>query len=154
MPGSRLHGWVVTKPLTYWHYLATRTLQVIRFDDCCFSMRIGDMIILNGVFCLKRLTCKAGFVRICEVTCSIEDCACSGQAHPYQISSEYWHQKTPARKRSRRTVDNCGTSRCIWQDGTMRKSWNKGKHIGVRVAAYMKQSHGIETARYPRFRLR
>lgn len=117
-------------------------------------MRIGDMIILNGVFCLKRLTCKAGFVRICEVTCSIEDCACSGQAHPYQISNEYWHQKTPARKRSRRTVDNCGTSRCIWQDGTMRKSWNKGKHIGVRVAAYMKQSHGIETARYPRFRLR
>ena len=76
MPGSRLHGWVVTKPLTYWHiwhYLATRTLQIIRFDDCCFSMRIGDMIILNGVFCLKRLTCKAGFVRICEVTCSIED---------------------------------------------------------------------------------
>ena len=25
-------------------YLATRTLQVIRFDDFCFSMRIGDMI--------------------------------------------------------------------------------------------------------------
>ena len=109
---------------------------------------------------MKRPIRKAGSVRICKGTCLIEDQHEHHDlvTHIIRFQPIGIRKTLPGRDREgqwinvelQRGVD----SRRIWQDGNMRKSRNTGKNFGVRVAVYFKPSHGIETARYSRFRSR